>query len=396
MEGPLAKRIRLATWPLRNFAPMRISQPCVGLQALRHVFVSSRVDYRAVNQFEIDSRLQRYYAGLAKTLGDESVADIVEFQDITEVPLASLVDSEGLVAGPPCVPWAGNGRRDGILNDKEAVFHTLVDWIIELAHRGKLMFVAIENSINARKYVVEKLAVLEVAVPFFVFEILQDQSSAYLPHERKRCWLRGMRLDLLVGDCIPAPLSFDIRATLHDILDTADFAPNMTRDDLSTPRRQLNYDAYMRKLDNEAVDAEFACFDVDRSICGKFSKDKLFYDNVPPLTTKGPEIFVVSLMDRDKPVQERRAHRLITNEERFRLQGFPGLFATLFDSQRGARSATGNAFPVPMVAKMVLPLMRQCAMMGAKGLTKDELNQLTSDCVRVANKRRCCNSAVFV
>ena len=115
-----------------------------------------------------------------------------------------------------CTPWAGNGDRDGATSVTSFLYSTITDWIIELAHRGCLLFYCVENSTNVAKseakgsrppFVERELLKLQCSVPWFRHS--HESVSLYptLPHVRNRHMLRGMRRDVMLREELPRPLT---------------------------------------------------------------------------------------------------------------------------------------------------------------------------------------------
>ena len=65
--------------------------------------------------------------------------------DLLKVDMAKLTDSEVLLSGPPCTPWAPNGLKKGTLDERADVYERVSDWILELAYRGVLVISLLEN-----------------------------------------------------------------------------------------------------------------------------------------------------------------------------------------------------------------------------------------------------------
>lgn len=89
----------------------------------------------------------------------------------------------------------------------------------------------------------------------------------------------------------------------------------------------------------------------------------------------------MSVDDLDKPEHERAVFRPLREAERFKLQGHQGELAELMNATL-ARHAAGNAYAVPMVAQVVLPMLRDIAFSGVMDhesthpLPKEDLHKL--------------------
>lgn len=139
--------------------------------------------------------------------------------------------------------------------------------------------------------------------------------------------------------------------------------PNMHVEELTTENRKANLAKYIEKLRDLLptlpATTELAIFDIDRAH-NKAWSSQISFDVVPSLRTKGPEYFIVSVRDLDKPLSERRFFRLLAEGERFLLQGHPSDHSELC-GKTFLRFLAGNAFAVPMVASVVGPLLLQLA-----------------------------------
>ena len=91
---------------------------------------------------------------------------------------------------------------------------------------------------------------------------------------------------------------------------------------------------------------------------------------------------VVSVADIEKPVHERRVWRFLTEAERWTLIGHKPEYSTCTGKTAG-RKLTGNSFPVPMLAAVVIPMLEAVAQSrvlspeGIKCLKEEELRKLS-------------------
>ena len=168
--------------------------------------------------------------------------------NLLAIPLEQLEPCDGLVAGPPCQPWAHNGKRLGKADPRAKVYEKICEWIVHFA-QGDFLFFALENSTSIavkqgdeeEAYMLEVTAKLEQALPTWVIEISFSRLEPFIPHKRGRCWLRGMRRDKLDGSlAIPAPLPCfgEGAAPLEDFLLCG--LPNITIESMSTSSRRAN------------------------------------------------------------------------------------------------------------------------------------------------------------
>ena len=107
------------------------------------------------------------------------------------------------VAGPPCQPFASNGRRKGESDPRSSLFGTTIDSIIEFL---PITF-AVENSnlvatVRKGQFLRETCDRLTDAGYCVSHKILNTHNLG-LPNNRKRIWIVGTR-----SDCVVAPLSW--------------------------------------------------------------------------------------------------------------------------------------------------------------------------------------------
>ena len=282
--------------------------------------------------------------------------------------------------------------QGGILDERSEVFDKILDIIIEQAWRGTLVWFAIENSnsiVNlfgndTRTFADRCRMKLRASIPFFRVDVEVSDVHSVLPQRRRRAWIRGLREDTLNGLPFPKPLVFQTTCTLEELLDAS--VPNIRREDLTTDRRKQNLDDYTAMLAGHiaagTAHGRMAFSEIDRATDRRFSCE-LSWDAVPSLRTGGPDFFIVSVFDANNPdVMARKCHRFLSDRERFLLQGYPAEYSNLFRSPAFCRSATGNCYAVPMLAAMVLPLVRQVGLSQACRLSEAGISNLIADAVR--------------
>jgi len=378
---------------LRNAARMSITEPCVGLGAARELFKQTGCAYIPVNTYDIDARFALFWE---RRMGEGFPGKVGlgrEDGDICKVPIAELKDSQGFVAGPPCQGFANNGQHLGALDPRTRVYEVCVDWVSELAHRGCLLWVALENSPNMLKriggqpsYMDGILSRLNAEIPFFHWDCIIEALQEYFPHVRTRSWLRGMRIDaLLCGGKIPKPIgSQAFHCKLVDLLTPG--LPNIDPQQL-TEKRKRNLEQYLSSVaDCMKVAWEtnpdwipIACIDIDRAFDRTFSP-VVYYDKIPSLRCNAPEIFLVSTEDLQMRCHLKKFMRFLTDAERFYLQGHED-YSGDFKTRKAKLSATGNAYATLMFASVVVPMMTQTIITGASKrtrLTPEDLRSLTS------------------
>ena len=367
---------------------------------LRELAKIGAFGYAKKNGYELDHRYTKFYA-VRKHKDNCDDVDVIHFGassgDMLNVPLSHLQGSQALLAGPPCEGNTENGTRKGTGDPRAEVLERVVDWTIELAWRGELLFYAIENSLNMLKlknspddditYGDSIIKKLEVGIPHFLHDTCHMSLTDVLPHQRKRLWFRGMRVDTIPGKiALPPPLDRTHLPTLElfDILDAS--APPVLPCALTLPRREnvIAAEAKILKDMSEGRAGRLACFEVDR--CSKNTwTTSIYYDKSLALRVKGPDIFILSTADVSKDPSDRQFHRFLLESERFHLQGHSASYAADFGGKCLARQATGNAYAVPQLAAVMIPMAAQTHASGASHMAPLSESQISALAVR---KRR--------
>ena len=184
------REIRVRMQALRRLPPVRIAEPCVGIGALRSLFAVGGLEFESTNAMDVDASLSKFWENIAGT----SALDLTfgsEAGDVCRIPLCELADAEGCVSGPPCTPWAPNGKRKGRADTRANVWESVIDWIIELSDRGVLLFFALEGSKELMSdvdgmgsHITKTLDKLAVALPFFRCDARLDHLADYWPQVR--------------------------------------------------------------------------------------------------------------------------------------------------------------------------------------------------------------------
>ena len=348
---------------------LAISEPCACIFS-SHVSLSEwGVNYTPVNVFD---KIEGYRELWTHFFG-EALAN--QFRcgregDLLQFPLAGLQDCDGLIGGPPCPPWAANGKRKGCADVRSLVYDRLVEWIAHLALRGQLLFFAIENATGilsaasaagqgSQRYVDWVMNSFEKRIPFFSVTYHVVDTSTLTPQRRKRCWVIGVRNDVLRGQPIPSPLPIERLPKIH-LADLLNQNVQKLRPDALEPRLRKNLADYMGALLDQVRGKKWSgamvgIFDLDRGF-GKGWKPNIAYDEAPTFTTKTTKLFVASLTDLDIDPLDRMYHRFLAPHERLAMQGH-GPAAAQILGESALVKACGNAFPVPMVGTVVVPIL---------------------------------------
>ena len=259
-----------------------------------------------------------------------------------------------------------NGNKGGAEDARADVFVSVLKYCVHMATMGSLHAVVLENV----RGILEKtqkgqgpsfmdavLEALRMAVPQFDWQVAVLRAQDFrLPQKRTRVFLRGLRR--CFGE-VPAPL-----APMGELPLEAFLKPNLPpvnrasvtaciRRNLKDAEREL-----LQKWDSGELSAkDIICFPADRA--GGKTYARVYQKNmVPTLTTSGMYLFLVSVGCLRKPDNKRRYFRFLDSTERLTLQGFrKDVLASSPDCLR--RKASGNAYPVPLVAAVLAPMLQQ-------------------------------------
>lgn len=380
---------------------VRLSEVFFGLGGVVELLDKSGVSVELVNSFELDDEIAKWHRklvglGLRRTKG--SLWSGKDVGDMMRVPVEALLDSDVLAAGPPCQAWAPGGQHGGEDDERSHCYSRIVEWVVELAHRGCLKAYFLENGEgimqmqDGRQPFAEKiLPLLAERVPFFRHGFVTVSPNQIVPVRRTRTWLRGVRVDLL-GTSVPAPWqTLGIPPITLEALFEKHKQPTVP--ERLRKQEQKHLKRYLNKMTVEAAwgsGGRVACFELDRDPAATDGyKGHLTYDIVPPMRCKGPPYFLASTWDIHLPVEERAFFRLVTKEERFLLAGYTLEYASLMGTPTAMLKATGNAYPLAMAAQVVCPVFEVLCQAGAfaegvRNLTKVELEELCEKVYRAS------------
>ncbi|CAE7521126.1 mthTIM [Symbiodinium sp. CCMP2592] len=195
------------------------------------------------------------------------------------------------------------------------------------------------------------------AVPHFDWQVAVLRAQDFrLAQKRTRVFLRGLRR--CFGE-VPNPLAPMGEMPLEGFLKPN--LPPVNRSSVTACIRRNLKDAereLLQKWDSGELSAEdIICFPADRA-SGKTYARVYQKNMVPTLTTAGMYLFLVSVGCLRKPDDKRRYFRFLDSTERLTLQGFKkDVLASSPDCLR--RKAAGNAYPVPLVAAVLAPMLQQ-------------------------------------
>jgi site-specific DNA-cytosine methylase len=351
------------------------AEPCHALGGASRFAVVAGGQFVSVHVMDTNGRLRGFFEEVSKVCGVSINLNEAVFGDAGDVltfDVSKLKMGDILVAGPPCTPWAKGGGRQGTDNPASLVFQMLLEWVILLCHRGCLLAFALENSPETATlssdgkppFLMDAVSKLAREVPYMVVDVVFSELNAFLPLNRRRSWLRGMRYDA-AGKAIdlPPPVkSFGGRPVLLEELIGNNEAGKADLSKL-TPQRKQNFEWYVERIRGDVASGKagaIAVMDIDRG-AGKVFGPVLAYDVIPGLRTRGPHYLLISTEDigEDEP-EKKKVCRFLSVAERFQLLGYPAAFSEAA-GRNLAHQLTGNAFAIPMVASVVGPMVKEIA-----------------------------------
>ena len=378
--------------------PLLVAEPCYGTGSFRELMMQIGEEYVSECAYDVDARLELWHKDLAVQEGTEP-SKTHHFGtikgDIRLVKLYDLKDVDALVAGAPRLQWTV-ARRAGESDIRAEVFLTVRKWVVELGGRGCLKFFCVEtaNYMDHHRRILHLcggaesfIADLTDKLPAFHISRDNIQLEKFIPHQRERCWVRGIRGDVLMAAglrSIPKPISaFEHGSVpLAQILDWS--APNILPLGQLNDKKRENLTMYEVVIHADCRDGmvgpqSIAVFDISKHL-GANHRGLVCYDRVPPLGPRGHvlDIILASVGDIEEPMVTRSSRRLLrplTMGERFLLCGHPARRADLASKATAVR-LTGNTCPVPMLAAAVAPLV---VALGNSGLVASAMERLTQD-----------------
>ena len=328
-----------------------VAEPCAGISAFREWMHEAGLVYRPCTAMDSDLNLVPFW----RTLRNQGMQDSEQIKlgaqegDIQRRGLLqSMSDAEGLIAGPPCQPFASTGLRQGSQDEqgRTDVFESTVDMICELGSRGSLLWFVVENStrlgdVTHAVFLNEMLLRLETCLPFFLVDTLKLDAAEFLPIRRGRFFIRGLR-----RDCLPDPMQANLPAPLccSDLLLCVALEkilePDLpaTSEESLCPGHMANLALYKQLLtkaieeftgSGQALPSRTVVLELDRNPLKTFG-GMWGWGKIPSLRTSGPPLFLLSCEDLSEPWQEMRLHRWLTIPERFRALGQRGTLAKHF------------------------------------------------------------------
>lgn len=244
------------------------------------------------------------------------------------------------------------------------VFEKIIEWIEAFARRNLQWFIlenvkGIDKKFGGRPSFLQQIQARLDAIPNFQVRLwLLNSCDYFLPQQRARYYIVGVRssvLGLAALEGIPVnPPPRLQRPPLHAFL--TEGARNTLRREL-TCKQRTNLQAYTkmckRKRHSEDFKGQTMTCDLNRKPTAAFGPKMRTDDLIDTLKTTANPIWLTSLGEGKRP----SINRLLTKEERARLQGFnPDLFSTCSETE--AAKLIGNAFAVPVVGSVLCWLIQ--------------------------------------
>lgn len=185
--------------------PLIVCAPCIGINNGGRFLQEVGVRYNLTNSCDILSNLSEALIALEGSLEGIKLG---KSGDITQIKLEDLaVPVDVLMAGPPCPPWASNGKKCPGEDDRTKVFLAVILWTIYLTRHGGLLWTLLENVPGvlhkmagcAESFMDIAMRFLEEQAPEMAWRVdLLNAADYKLPHSRRRVFLQGVRICVVV------------------------------------------------------------------------------------------------------------------------------------------------------------------------------------------------------
>eukprot|EP00959_Pyramimonas_sp_CCMP1952_P458121 9476096-Pyramimonas_sp.AAC.1 len=333
---------------------IRVSFPCCGIMGTRPVFEAAGLKVESTNVYEIEAS----YEGLIKSLTayeENSTMPRIGLAsgDLMKTKLEDVYQSEVIIGGPPCPPWAGNGKHGSSTDSRANIYEQCIKWILHSIDKKHLQAACLENVTGimqeqngCQAYLPKALELCEAAAPDFHWDIITLSADDYgLPQSRTRVFLRCLKK--VHAEKMPDALPPLGKSSLASFLDPAE--KNIKRSDISTSHMRDNlwdYERVIRKRKmqkTEFQNGEIACVTLDRKVDSSFAQ--IMCDKTPTLTTSLSHPFLLSTHDLHMPATKRQVFRWLTDKERLAIQGFQPHAIAEHLPEGKLRFAAGNAYP---------------------------------------------------
>jgi site-specific DNA-cytosine methylase len=183
---------------------LRVASPCVGIHGCGHALAAMNVPTDSTNVYDLEAGYTAVLYNQLREMGMEGITlhlgkSIGNLLNVALRDLERPVDF--LVCGPPCPPWAGQGRKAGMGDVRAKVFLRIVVWLVFFIKSCGLIGVVLENVVGITQQSGGReafsslvLRTLDRFCPEFHFRVDTLALTSYcLAQTRVRVFLRGMR-----------------------------------------------------------------------------------------------------------------------------------------------------------------------------------------------------------
>ena len=330
--------------------------------------------FTACGVFDVEARYKQF---LEHHLGAATELHLgCQDGDVTRIDPTTLKGPIDFVcSGPPCPPWAGNGKKLGPQDERADVFISVVKLVVYCVKIGWLLGCIIENVAgtvhttqdNGDGFMYRVQRALQEECSEFVWEVVILNARDYrLAQNRCRVFLRGMRTSFC-GPTVPPVAASLGKLHLADFLDASAAAtpvraltPHM-KTNLRGMEKRIRFDREQGKLEG----VNLVVMALDRSLkSDAVFKARYMQDMSPTLTCSNKYLFIISVDDVCEKAP--RFRRFLLPQERLLLQGFSSEVYEYLENDNLAVKAAGNAYPVPLLAACLKPMVEQLG--AAEGL----------------------------
>ena len=291
-------------WPaaLRVTRPnhsQQISFPYAGIGGPERALYACKFKFTPVNEFDKEQCCIRALHALhGSRQHDSRCLDILESTD------ADWQDSDGLVGGPPCLPWTVLGSTRGWHDPRSDCFVNLLERIREMSLRKRpLLWAVIENveslmwAVNGTRGINKIIDWWHENMPHWepLDVMVVDSRDCGLPQSRRRVFMVSVsKMVSHVAGMVPEEPAKLTKVKLEPFL--SDGRGAGSREKPLTAKLQANIDYYNATFSSlqakDATGAKFACVNVSRAPGEKF-KASFKYDECPTVTFSSRYMYVL-------------------------------------------------------------------------------------------------------
>ena len=290
--------------------------------------------------------------------------------DLTKVPLESLdLETELLIAGPPCPPFSTIGKGLGELDPRSHIFLTVMQWIIYLATKGQLCMFILENVVGIAKrqlgappFLAWVEAELQSALPagWLVVVKRANALNASLPQNRERVFITGYTPRMIatefqkriVQQPLPSLPPVDITIIVEKTACPSDWNCATLKQKMNVTVQQEKFEE-ARSLDHSL--SEIAVTDCSRDPDGQVDS-QLSIGHFRTLRTNCSDLWLLPGTSYWKSVIGPHGRRA-TRAEKAWASGFdPSCLASLSNAE--FEKAIGSTIPVPLAGVILIPMLR--------------------------------------